>query len=68
MISWLTVFLRACETKEGHFRWFFLSSVTHFEEGRITLILYISKYAMTIYEGILFVTILSRKSPGALRY
>lgn len=50
--------LRACKTKEGHFRWIFLSAVTHFEKKRISLVLHVSEYAMTFYEGILFVTTL----------
>lgn len=58
MVQWVKVFLRACEIKGGHFRWIFLSALTHFEKGRINLILHVSEYGMTFYEGILFVTTL----------
>lgn len=36
----------------------FSGAVTHFEKRRITLVLHVSEYAMTFYEGILFVTTL----------
>lgn len=60
MVSWIIVFLRVCGIKEGHFRGIFLSAVTRFEKGRIILMLHISEYAMTIYEGILYVTTLEK--------
>lgn len=54
------MFLRACETKEGHFRWIFVHAVTHFEKGKIIRIPNVSEYAMTFCEGILFVATLEK--------